>query len=79
MARVSIDDLAFAAEWMQAFDPAPDEEGGEERRDRVIEWLNNEVAKREVAAIVRQTAKRNSVKPSVVRRAIARRAAASTQ
>lgn len=77
MARVSMDDLAFAAAWMEAYDPAPDEEGGEERRDRVIEWLNNEIAKRETDAMVRRAAKQHSVKPSAARRALARRAAAT--
>jgi len=75
MARVSIDDLAFCAEWMAAYDPAPDENGSAERRDRIVAWLRAEITRRETDAAIRCHARRLGVEPSVVRQALTRLAA----
>jgi hypothetical protein len=50
--RVTAEDLAFAADWLRAYEPAPDDDSGE-RAERVAEWLDAEVSRREVAAFDR--------------------------
>ena len=54
-ARVSLDDLRFAAEWLGTYDTfeAPEDENGD-RAVRLIAWIEAEVARREEEALVRQ-------------------------
>ncbi len=81
MERVSIDDLAFAATWLDAHDGA-DEDGTPDENDaaarRVSAWLRAEIARREEDAAVREVAKRTGASPARARAAV-RRAMSSPQ
>lgn len=77
--RVSADDLAFAADWMDAYDGEdmhgePDDLAPAARR--VAAWLRAEVARRENAiagrAAVREVATRTGMTPARAREALRR-------
>lgn len=51
--RVSIDDLGFAADWIEAYDGQEDDENNE-RAARLGAWLRVEIARREHDARERQ-------------------------
>lgn len=72
--RVTTDDLSWAADWIGCFDPEDAAEN--ERRDRVVAWLNAEVARREQDAVARAAAKELGRKPAEVKAAMRRKAAA---
>ena len=77
-AKVTADDIAWAAEWVSAFEiddvePKIGTPQGDQR-DRVVAWLLAEVERRQHGAIVRAAAKQLGRKPSEVRAALRRRA-----
>ena len=76
MVKIAVADLAFAMAWIEAYDPGTDGEDAANARHatRMIEWLEDEIARREKRALVRGMAKAHGVKPSFVRAALARRA-----
>ena len=74
MTRVSSDDLAFAVEWLDAYDAAPDDEANGAAAQRVIAWLNAEIDRRAKDAVIRDVARRKGVSTAFVRKAIARQA-----
>lgn len=77
MDRVTADNLAFAAEWLDCYD-GTGENGdveGEAVMHRVADWLRAEAARREEAAAVRQIVARTGHTPATVRAHLRRRIA----
>lgn len=70
MTRVSADDLAFAADWLDAYDD--EHEGGDGSGSaaarRVRDWLRAEVARRVESAAVRDLSGRFGIPAGEVRR-----------
>ena len=68
--RVSITDLLQAAEWLQYYEPAPDEDGSPYAR--VASWLESEAVRRQEDAIVRNAARKHGKTTAQVRAALKR-------
>jgi hypothetical protein len=73
--RVSADDLAFAADWLDAYDGA-DEDGTPDANDdaarRVAAWLRAEIERRAEDAAVRDLVKSTGAPPTRIRSALRR-------
>jgi hypothetical protein len=52
MSKVTLDDLRFASEWCEFYDPG-DDAWERARRDRVVAWLDAEIIERSVEADLR--------------------------
>lgn len=76
MTRVTADDLAFAAEWLDGYDAASDDDNGPSAA-RVADWLRAEIARREGEATVRKVAKHHGVSAARARKALAARQSAT--
>ena len=72
MPRVTADDLAFAADWLDSYEAAPDDDNGA-KAARVVDWLYAEIARRENEATVRKVAKHHGVSVARARKALAAR------
>jgi hypothetical protein len=67
--RVSIDDLEFAATWLEAYEGS-EECGGDENvaiAQRMATWLRAEAAKREEEMVVRTVVRKTGATPAKVR------------
>lgn len=71
MAKVSINDLLRAEDWLRGYEPAPEEDGSD--MIRVADWIRAEILKREDAAYVRDLAKQVGQPTKQVRAALRRR------
>lgn len=73
--HVSIDDLAFAADWMDTYD-GRDEDGtlsdNDKAAQRVVVWLVAEIARRHEDAAVRDLVKKTGATPAAARAALRR-------
>ena len=69
-ARVSIDDLSTAAEWL---DCNEGDSGEAESCKRVAKWLAAEVERRTKQAAIRHVARERGVSPKAVRAALAKK------
>jgi hypothetical protein len=69
--RVTIDDLNFAAEWVESYDPAPGETANAASAKRVTAWIKAEIAERRIRAkedaMVRALCKQTGHSEKVVR------------
>ncbi len=74
MQRVTTTDLDRAIEWIESYDPAPDESEFPQSLARVAVWLREEVEKRERAAkersLVRALTKNARISPAKARVAV---------
>lgn len=72
MAKVSIDDLTRAEDWLRSYEPAPDEDCS--GLMRVADWIKAEILRREDAESIRTIAKQAGVSSAKVRAALKRQA-----
>ncbi len=73
VARVSIDDLAFAKDWIASYE-ADSDDGNGPARDRLCDWLQSEIDRRIREIEIRSAAKESGLSASLLRRALAARA-----
>lgn len=69
-ARVTIDDLAFAVDWIEQYEADEGDSNGA-ARDRLVAWLRAEIERRQRAAAVREVVKQTGVDPARARRVLA--------
>jgi hypothetical protein len=75
MAKISIEDMQLASEWLRANDG----DGGEaEAMERVAAWLDEEVKKRELAQGVRAAVAKYGVSPARAREVLKRKLGAAS-
>lgn len=78
MSRARLADLRFASCWIASFDGDDGDTTDTEAnatRDRLVAWLEDEIARREIKTIVLAASKKLGVKPVEIRHGMARRAA----
>lgn len=67
MPRVTMDDLAFAADFLESYEAAPGEDENGTSAARVAVWLRSELSKRREAAAVRRVCDRRGWHPATFR------------
>lgn len=70
LGRATVDDLRFAAEWLDAYEADPDDDANVAAAARAAAWLRAEVARRADAAAIRKLASQTGATPAQARRAL---------
>ncbi len=73
-APVTVDDLSFAADWMEAYE-GQDDDDNNAAAARVAAWLRAEITRRAEAAAVRKLAAETGADPARCREALRRQIA----
>lgn len=73
MSRATIADLAFAVDWLEAYDASHEDDTNGGPRDRVVEWIKAEIERRETEALLRAAAKKHGVSVATVKKALAKK------